>query len=99
MRKERGFTLMELVLVVAIIAVLAAIFIPAFIKPVNPDSEAKANEYKLINNAMEKLLENEDLATNDMSIFPSAEHPLYPEYLEQRYTESKYWLGRTVFQK
>jgi hypothetical protein len=29
-------------------------------------------------------------STNDMAVFPSPEHPLYPEYLESRYTQFKY---------
>ncbi|MFH1639468.1 MAG: hypothetical protein ABIB93_04045 [Chloroflexota bacterium] len=31
--------------------------------------------------------------TNDMTNFPNSEHPLYPEYLETRYSEFKYTVG------
>ncbi|NCA68125.1 MAG: type II secretion system protein [Clostridia bacterium] len=56
--KKRGFTLVELVIVIAIIGVLSAVLIPTFSGI--SDKAAKSAAYQEANNALQAFLTNDD---------------------------------------
>ncbi|OFS21064.1 MULTISPECIES: prepilin-type N-terminal cleavage/methylation domain-containing protein [Clostridium] len=75
MKKKKGFTLVELIIVIAVIAVLAAVAIPKFGK-VKEDANLRADQAnaKIIATAVSsavadgKTFSNKTLATTDMDI-------------------------------
>ncbi len=75
-RKEYGFTLIELMIVIAIIAILAAILVPNFIRA-RAEGQLSACESNLKNfgNAMEMY------ATDNDGRYPSGLSQLTPNYL------------------
>lgn len=66
-RRNEGFTLLELIIVVAVIGILAAIAVPNFIS-----MSDHAKEAAVLNNAHTVQLSAEDYAVRNGGVYPSA---------------------------
>ncbi|WP_279285495.1 prepilin-type N-terminal cleavage/methylation domain-containing protein [Clostridium sp. C8-1-8] len=86
-KKKKGFTLIELIIVIAIIAILAAIAIPKFIN-IKKDANIKADiaNAKTISNAVSALVANGSLGQSVTAIDPndtaSNDNKLVHDYLQ-----------------
>lgn len=74
MRKEKGFTLVELMIVVAIIGILAAIAIPAFIKYIKRSKASEANGIvKKMQDGAKSYFESDQAGSNGIAPAKAAE--------------------------
>ncbi len=60
LNKNKGFTLVELMIIIAIILILAAIAVPQLIK--YKESQSNNNELKVLTQDQEKVIDQEDKA-------------------------------------
>ena len=94
LKRSHGFTFVDLLVLIAILGILAAVLIPPI---------GRIMELNDVWSAVNELMEDRGLtyfsnpvissqATNNMGIFPEAENPLYPFYLERQFTRHSYWV-------
>ena len=72
LRKEQGFTLIELIVVIAIIGILAAVAVPAFLNVVETAHEANVDAVSGVVSSAVMLASSDSLATNGVWRTPLA---------------------------
>ena len=72
LRNEQGFTLIELIVVIAIIGILAAVAVPAFLNVVETAHEANIDAVTGVVNSAVMLASSDSLATNGVWRTPLA---------------------------
>jgi MSHA pilin protein MshB len=72
LRNEQGFTLIELIVVIAIIGILAAVAVPAFLNVVETAHEANVDAVSGVISSAVMLASSDSLATNGVWATPLA---------------------------
>ncbi len=101
-RDSRGFTLVEVLMVIALLGILAAIILPNFIGLTGTgQTEASKAELVIVQTAIDTMMTklgltsvNATSATNNMAAFPTGS-PLYPDYMRLQTSKGTYSCGIT----
>lgn len=90
-RRTRGFTLIELMIVILIIAILVAIAVPVYLAITNRASRARAmaNE-RLGSDAMNRIYLENSAEGNSAYIIPGTSNPIDATYLKTREPKVKW---------
>ncbi len=75
---KKGFTIVELVIVIAVIAILAAVLIPTFSSVINKSKKSAATS--AFKNALEIVLADEDAASMGSTDYLFVKDGYYAEY-------------------